>query len=70
MSDMTNEDWTTDDSLSEQEIRERMTAERWEPLRALTGPTTSLAQHIDVGPMRLVWSHSDEVSSEQVRVPA
>lgn len=69
MSHMPTEDWTQDDSLSEQELRDRMAAEHWEPVRALTEPTTSLEGHIDVGPMRHVWSHSAEVSSEQVRVP-
>jgi hypothetical protein len=70
MKDMNRDDWTTDDSLSEEEIREHLADEGWEPVQALEHPVSVIEERIVSAAAVAVWSHSDEFDDERVRTPA
>jgi hypothetical protein len=71
MNDMGRDDWTTDDQLSEAQIRERLTAEGWEPVESLHLPATGVIEEASVSvPTQPVWSHSEQIEDEHVRIPA
>jgi hypothetical protein len=67
---MDRDDWTTDDSLSEEEIREHLADEEWEPVRALEHPVAVIEERSVSAAVVSVWSHSDGLDDERVRTPA
>ena len=67
MGDMTNYDWTTDDTLSEGQIRERWATEGWEPVESLERPHTSI-ETFEVGARNEpVWRVSEIFDTVHVR---
>ena len=71
MSDMDPGDWTTDDTLSEEQIRERMAAEGWKSVAPLDVPASGVIESSSVSAdTDYVWSHSDQVDDEHVRTSA
>jgi len=71
MRGMGTDDWTTDDRLSEAQIREHWKAEGWEPVESLDLPATGVIEETSVSvPSQPVWSHSEHIEDEHVRIPA
>jgi hypothetical protein len=67
---MSQEDWTTDDTLSEEQIREHLAAEGWERVQPVAHPVAVIDERRVSAPIVAVWSHSDEFDDERVRTPA